>query len=381
MTAHPDPAALLRSKSYLSVLAISALLGAPISAAAYGFLALVSYLQSELFTHLPHGLGFTTTPAWWPAPVLLVGAVLVAVAITKLPGTGGPSPAAGFKLHQPPTAARSPGLVAAGLATLCFGMVLGPEMPLILLGGGLAALAIGLAKRDAPEEASRVVASAGSFAAISTLLGSPIIGAFLIMEATELGGAMLGVVLVPGLLAAGIGSLIFVGLDSLTGLGTFSLAIPGLPGFSRPNIGEFGWAIVIGLAAPLIGAGLRWMAPRVHPRRQLLGRRPDPAAGLQGPGLRDIAWLLPRRSCLSRDVHGRGRRHCTVAPAGTASGRRGSHWHRRHERGHAHAAADIRLARNLAARVRWAHRHAARYRRGHRRPCRQRLDHSAARAC
>ena len=188
MTSHQDPAALLRSRSYLAVLVIAAILGAPISAAAYGFLALVSYLQSELFTHLPHGLGFTTVPKWWPAPVLLVGAVLVAVAIMALPGKGGPSPAGGFKLHKPPTAAQLPGLVAAALATLCFGMVLGPEMPLIALGGGLAALTIRLVKSDAPEQATTVVASAGSFAAISTLLGSPIVGAFLLMEASGLGG-------------------------------------------------------------------------------------------------------------------------------------------------------------------------------------------------
>jgi H+/Cl- antiporter ClcA len=285
MTAHPDPAALLRSRSYLGLLVIAALLGVPISAAAYGFLALVSYLQSELFTHLPHGLGFASAPAWWPVPVLFVGAVLVAVAIKTLPGDGGPSPAAGFKMHKAPTAAQLPGVIAAALATLCFGMVLGPEMPLILLGGGLAAAAIRLVKKDAPEQATTVVASAGSFAAISTLLGSPIVGAFLLMEASGLGGAMLGVVLVPGLLAAGIGSLIFVGLDSLTGLGTYSLAIPGLPAFSRPNIGEFGWAIVIGLAAALIGAGLHWLAPRVHRYAETRPMLVLPAGGLVVAGL------------------------------------------------------------------------------------------------
>jgi H+/Cl- antiporter ClcA len=280
MTAQPDPAALLRSRSYVGLLVIAALLGVPISAAAYGFLALVSYLQSELFTHLPHGLGYASAPAWWPVPLLLVGATLVAVAIKTLPGDGGPSPAAGFKLHKPPTAAQLPGVVAAALATLCFGMVLGPEMPLILLGGGLAGAAIRLVKKDAPEQATTLVASAGSFAAISTLLGSPIVGAFLLMEASGLGGAMLGVVLVPGLLAAGIGSLIFVGLDSLTGLGTFSLAIPGLPAFGRPNIGEFGWAIVIGLAATLIGAGLHWLAPRIHRQADKRAMLVLPAAGL-----------------------------------------------------------------------------------------------------
>ena len=80
-----------------------------------------------------------------------------------------------------------------------------------------------------------MVAAAGSFAAISTLLGSPLLGAFLLMEASGLGGAMLELVLVPGLLAAGVGSLVFIGLDAWTGLGTFSLAIPGLPHVGPPH--------------------------------------------------------------------------------------------------------------------------------------------------
>src|SRR5215831_4034302 len=53
----PDPVAMLRSRAYLGLLVVAAVLGVPISAAAFGFLALVSYLQKELFTHLPHGLG------------------------------------------------------------------------------------------------------------------------------------------------------------------------------------------------------------------------------------------------------------------------------------------------------------------------------------
>ena len=60
----PDPVALLRSRSYLRLLVLAAILGVPISAAAYGFLALVSFLQEEIFTDLPHGLGFRTDPVW-----------------------------------------------------------------------------------------------------------------------------------------------------------------------------------------------------------------------------------------------------------------------------------------------------------------------------
>jgi hypothetical protein len=263
VTTPADPLGLLRSQSYLKLLAIAAVLGAPVSAAAYGFLALVSYLQKEIFTHLPHALGFSAEPTWWPVPVLAVGGVLASLAIRYLPGGGGPSPADGFKLHAPPAPARLPGVILAALASLCFGAVIGPELPLIALGGGLAVLATRAARRPVPDQGVAVIGAAGSFAAISTLLGSPILGAFLLMEATGLGGPMLSLVLVPGLLAAGIGTLVFIGLDSLTGLGTFSLAIPGLPHFSRPDVAEFGWAILIGLAAALIGRGITWLGQHV----------------------------------------------------------------------------------------------------------------------
>ena len=104
-----DPTTLLRSRGYLGLLAVAAVLGVPISAAAYGFLALVSYLQEELFTDLPHDLGFQTEPIWWPLPLLAIGGVLVAATIRYLPGRGGPSPAYGFKLHAPPPPRSCPG--------------------------------------------------------------------------------------------------------------------------------------------------------------------------------------------------------------------------------------------------------------------------------
>jgi H+/Cl- antiporter ClcA len=156
-------------------------------------------------------------------------------------------------------------VLLAALATLSFGVVVGPEAPLILIGSGLGLLAMRLAKKDAPDQAATVVAAADSFAAISSLLGSPIVGAFLLLEAVGLGGPMLGVVLVQGLLAAGVGILVFIGLDSLTGFGTFSLAVPGLPPFDRPTGAMFGWAIAFGLVAPFIGRGIQLLALAVRP--------------------------------------------------------------------------------------------------------------------
>ena len=190
----------------------------------------------------------------------MIGAVLAALAIRYLPGNGGASPAPGFAVHPPPTPIQLPGVICAALASLAFGAVLGPEMPLIALGSGLAVLATKAARRRPVPTGVQVLGATGSFAAISTLLGSPITGAFLLMEASGLGGPMMGLVLLPGLLASGVGALIFVGLDNLTGLGTFSLAIPHLPHFSRPDVAEFGWAVVIGLAAALLGPVILWLS-------------------------------------------------------------------------------------------------------------------------
>ena len=286
MTTPSDPLALLRSRSYLALLVLAAVIGVPVSAAAYFFLALVSKLQGWVFTDLPKGLGFHGEPLWWPIPPLALAGLLVALTIRYLPGNGGHSPADGFKAGEgPPAPIELPGVILAALATLSLGVVLGPEAPMIALGGGLGVLAVRLVKRDAPPRTSTVVAAAGSFAAISTLLGSPLLGAFLLMEASGLGGAMLELVLVPGLLAAGIGSLIFIGLDAWTGLGTFSLAIPHLPHVGSPTAAEFLWALAIGVAAAPIGAGIRWLGLFLRPyveRRMLLA---TPVIGVAVAGL------------------------------------------------------------------------------------------------
>jgi H+/Cl- antiporter ClcA len=276
----PDPDALLRSRRYVGLLVLAAMLGVPISAVAYGFLALVSGLQEWLFTDLPRALGFDGAPPWWPLPLLTLAGVLVGLTIRYLPGRGGHSPADGFKAGGVPSPMELPGIAIAALATLSLGAVLGPEAPLIALGAGLAGSAVRLARRPVPAQATAVVAAAGSFAAVSTLLGSPLLGAFLLMEASGLGGPTLGLVLVPGLVAAGVGSLIFIGLDAWTGLGTYSLALPDVPPFAQPDLAQFGWALVIGLVAAVVGTGIRRLALALRPhveRRLLLA---TPLAGL-----------------------------------------------------------------------------------------------------
>jgi H+/Cl- antiporter ClcA len=270
-----DPVAVIRSKPYLSVLLLAAILGIPISAVAYGFLAAVTKIQEFLFDDLPNDVFTGGIPAWWPVPWLVLCGLLTGLTIRYLPGNGGHSPALGFHVGGgPPIDKELPGIILAALTTLSLGAVLGPEAPLIAIGAGLAALTVHLAKKDAPPMAVTIMASAGSFAAISTLLGSPLLGAFLIMEVAGIGGATLSLVALPGLIASGIGALVFVGLDNWTGLGSFSLALTSVPPAVDPTVATMAWAVPMGAAGALLGWVIRWIGlslrPVVHFNRVLV---------------------------------------------------------------------------------------------------------------
>src|SRR4051794_27751632 len=142
-----DPVAVIRSKRYLSALILAGILGIPVSAVAYGFLALVATIQSYLFDDLPTQVTGGPAPAWWPVPWLVLCGLLTALTIRYLPGNAGHSPAFGFKAGGgPATGTELIGIILAALSTLSLGAVLGPEAPLIAVGGGLAALAVHLVK-------------------------------------------------------------------------------------------------------------------------------------------------------------------------------------------------------------------------------------------
>jgi H+/Cl- antiporter ClcA len=280
-----DPSAAIRTRPYLALLALAAVLGVPLSAGAWGFLEAIGQIQQAVYTDLPRGLGFHEEPPWWPLLPLLVAGILVSVTIRYLPGTAGHLPAEGLKTTGTPAPGDLPGILIAALASISLGVVIGPEAPLIALGSGLAAYAVRLIKRDADAKALALAGAAGSFAAVSALFGSPLLGAFLLMEASGLGGAMLDTALMPGLLAAGIGSLIFTGLNSWSGLSASTLTIPNLPATALPDIAEFGWALVIGVAAAFVGHLIRHAALFLQPRvsRRILWL--TPIMGLAVAGL------------------------------------------------------------------------------------------------
>jgi H+/Cl- antiporter ClcA len=249
--------ATLQSRGFIVLMLVAAIAGVVVSLAAWCFLELVNQIQRGVYVHLPSDLGYHGgPPLWWSLPVLALAGLITAFAIERLPGEGGHIPADGLSTGGGPTAPNAlPGVLLAALATIGLGIVLGPEAPLIALGSGLGFLTIRLARRDAPPQAVTVLAASGSFAAASFLFQSPVIAAVIMIEVIGLGGPRLTLVLLPGLLAAGIGSLVSLGMGSWTGLSTSAYAlgpVEGLAKFPRPDIADFGWTLALALAVALV---------------------------------------------------------------------------------------------------------------------------------
>ncbi|GHI88733.1 chloride channel protein [Streptomyces xanthophaeus] len=241
----------LRSPGYLKVLVFSALIGIPVSLAAFWFLVALRELQHLLWADLPESLGWDAPPWWWPLPLLLVAGTVVGLVVTHLPGAGGHVPAAGLNAGGT-SPAYLPGVVLAALAALPLGAVLGPEAPLIALGGGLALLFRNLARLPSTPVSTALLGAAGAAAAIAAIFGNPLIAAVLLIEVAGVGGPQLFAVMVPSLLSSGIGALVFTGLGRWTGLSTGDLAFGSALPDPRLDIGDVLWTLVIAVVLALV---------------------------------------------------------------------------------------------------------------------------------
>ncbi|MFD8957150.1 chloride channel protein, partial [Streptomyces anulatus] len=68
VAAPEDPYAAVRTRRYAGLLLMAAVLGVPVSAVAFGFLALVSELQWRSVPGLAGGLGVGVSPCGWGGP-------------------------------------------------------------------------------------------------------------------------------------------------------------------------------------------------------------------------------------------------------------------------------------------------------------------------
>ncbi|WP_425832059.1 chloride channel protein [Streptomyces fractus] len=275
------------SRHYLRVLLLSLLLGVPIALACFFFVSLQHWLQHEVWTSLPSTLGYDEAPWWWPLPALAVAGLVLAPIVTRMPGHGGHLPVNG--LGGTPVGPRElPSVALAALVTLPLGVVLGPEAPLMAVGSALALLAVRRMRGGDDPRTAGVVATAGSTAAISTILGGPLVSALLVVEAAGLGGARLAALLLPCLTASAAGALVFTGFGTWTGLETGGLALPALPPMANPDVGDFLWGLPL---AALIACALTLV------RR--MGRQTAGWTGQRNTATRTVLCALAVGVCLT----------------------------------------------------------------------------------
>jgi H+/Cl- antiporter ClcA len=243
----------VNGSAYLRLVALGALIGIPAALVAALFLAFVHVLEDWLWTD--------STPWYLVVGLPVIGAALVLAARTLLPGDGGHRPLEGIG-GGPTPLEYGPGVALAALGSLAFGAVLGPEAPLIALGSIVGVTACRVARLGPRDET--VLGTAGSFSAISALFGGPLVAGMLMLESgVGLGSALLPALL-PGLVAAAVGYVLFVGLGDWGGLDAAALAVPGLPVYEGTRVLDLGLAILVGIVTALLVTAIRRAATRLE---------------------------------------------------------------------------------------------------------------------
>ncbi|MFW0792297.1 chloride channel protein [Gordonia sp. CPCC 205515] len=249
----------------LGLVLIGAAMGIPASVAAWAFLQIVHWLENLLWTDLPDALGHSSPPWYLILGLPICGAAVVALARAFLPGDGGHSPLLG--IGGPPTPWQyAPSVLLAAVGTLAFGMVLGPEGPLIAIGSAVGMIVVSMTKLPGPAEG--VMANAGSFSAVSALFGGPLVAGVLLLESGLAAGAALLPALLPGLTAAAVGYVIFIGLGNWSGLGSAGLSVPELPHYEHTRILDLVLAIVVGIVAAIVMRVIKSIANRIDDKAE-----------------------------------------------------------------------------------------------------------------
>ena len=260
-TAAPD----VSRRDLLNVIGSSVLVALPISLVAMGFLGLVDTVQNWVWKTAPVDVGLDAAPWWWPIPWLLLAGLLVASAISLLPGRGGHVPANGTSGGATAPSAVA-GVFLAALAGLPLGVVLGPEAPLIAMGTGLAVWLSRVARMSPHGRLEALIGTAGAAAAISIVLGNPLTAVVFLAEAVAIAGGPVIAATLPALLGVGVGALLFSGLGDAPGIKNQSLQLVHLDSVPAPVVGDLLWAVPVGIVAAVVMTGAFAAARRIAER-------------------------------------------------------------------------------------------------------------------
>ncbi len=229
-----------------------ALLGSIVATA---FLFAVANLTELVWTDLPKALGMSE-PAWWLVVLLpLVGAGFVTLA-WRLPGKTDSGPLDGLHFDVQPSTFAS--VILAAFGTLIFGLVLGPEAPLLACGTAAGAFVL----RRQPPTIIKFGMLMTALAAIAAIFGSPIVVVLMVAEFCAL-GIIPRAALMPAFVTLGVAYVAETGVGSWSGLGKASLAVPGLPQFTHMSFADLLTALVVALVAGVVTLLARKFGQRV----------------------------------------------------------------------------------------------------------------------
>ena len=260
----PDTEQRERFFRLLHGIALALLIGIPAAGLAWLYEEAVHETQVFLFEGLPDDLGLDGLPGWWVVLVTTVGAALCAVAL-RLPGHGGHEPLEGLSLSGDPP--RLLGVLLAAFATLAFGAVLGPEMPLLALGQWLGMKAA----RRAHDDVKTLAGLAGAGAVLAMVFGNPLASGVVLLEGAR---KVPAAVLIAPFLGGTVGFAIFTGFGPFDGLPAPSLASAGLPTYESLRLVDLLLAIPVALAAAGIVMACRRIGHGVLDARNRIGVAP-----------------------------------------------------------------------------------------------------------
>jgi H+/Cl- antiporter ClcA len=255
-------------RAYLRVMLYAALIGIVMALLAFAFLALLRVGTQFLTQSVPHLLWPGTTFNLTTLLIAVVGGLLLGAAIYYTgEHTGIGVAQKEFAEHGRIEYRHLPSIMVQSFLSLWSGASLGPEGPLTDLCGRSGTWIAEKLKLNADEMRTLVYAAiAGAFGAFFL---SPLIGAFIAFEYMSLRAIRYERFLLPGIVAACTGYVVYVALphESLTGIFAF-------PDFQAPRLIDLLFAVGIGILGGIVSVGQKLVALGVTTAAKPLHEQP-----------------------------------------------------------------------------------------------------------
>jgi H+/Cl- antiporter ClcA len=269
--------------SYYRLLALATLFG-----------ALSSLLTSAYITLYNQGIKFFEQPSLfvlhinvWPFLLVTFAGLLIGLMIKFL----GQHAGLGVAQRQYAQTGRVnprylPRILIQGFTALWSGAAIGPEGLLVFLCGGVGTFIadrLKLEKQDVPLLVYSTIAGAfGGF------LGSPIVGAIGAVEYMFIKELDFYRHLIPGLLAAASGYVMYFAVLHTSYLGIYSF-----PNYASPHLIDLGWAVLVGVISGFVGILFKLIFGVIHRVFSPLDKRPVVRAVVGGMIIGVIGLFLP----------------------------------------------------------------------------------------